>query len=183
MSVTTGVTLSSEQEAVDRFLSSPDEESFRALFRSVAPRVICYFRARGCQHELAEDLTQEVMLSVYNQSHTLRKPEMFRLWLFQIMKNALLQHLRRSGRQIATVTLDGEFEESSGLTADPLAESRFAEWMAILEAGERQVMILRYLEQFEYHEIAEALDLPLGTVQWKIFRAKRRLAERFKEGK
>jgi DNA-directed RNA polymerase specialized sigma24 family protein len=41
-------------------------------------------------------------------------------------------------------------------------------------------MMLRYIDELEYHEIAEMVDLPLGTVQWKIFNSKKKLAARFK---
>jgi RNA polymerase sigma factor (sigma-70 family) len=50
------------------------------------------------------------------------------------------------------------------------------EW---LEPAEREMMLLRYLEGFEYHEIASMLNIPVGTVQWKIFHSKRKLAARF----
>lgn len=168
-----------EQEAVEQFLSSRAEETFSILFRAMAPRLVCYFRARGCQLSLAEDLTQDVMLIVYNQSHTLRNRELFRPWLFKIAKNTLLQHLRREGRQVETIELDARLQESAKTSADPLTASHFAEWMASLDPNERELMMLRYVEGFEYHEIAAMLGLPIGTVQWKVFQSKRKLAARF----
>jgi RNA polymerase sigma-70 factor (ECF subfamily) len=63
---------------------------------------------------------------------------------------------------------------------DPLLSAQFAEWMAFLEEDEREIMMLRYIDELEYHEIAELLGLPQGTVQWKIFNAKKKLAARFK---
>ncbi len=171
-----------EQEAVERFLDAPGEDSFRELFRATAPRVARYFRTRGCDRELAEDLTQEVMLTVFSQIGRLRKKELFRPWLFKIAKNALLQHFRRSGREVATVDLDPGRHESGGVPADSLAGSRFQEWMAWLEPDERRIMTLRYVEELEYHEIAELLEIPIGTAQWKVFHSKRKLAARFGEG-
>lgn len=171
----------SEQEAVDRFLCAPNEESFRDLFQAMAPRVVCYFRIRGCDRELAEDLTQEVMLTVYNQSYRLRRKDLFRPWLFKIVKNALLQQFRRSGREVSTVALDPELHEPSSIPIDPLLGSRFNEWMSWLAPDERRIMKLRYVDELEYHEIADVLEMPLGTVQWKIFHSKRKLAARFGE--
>jgi DNA-directed RNA polymerase specialized sigma24 family protein len=43
-------------------------------------------------------------------------------------------------------------------------------------------MTLRYVDELEYHEIAEVMGLPAGTVQWKVFNAKRKLAQRFPNG-
>jgi RNA polymerase sigma-70 factor (ECF subfamily) len=168
---------------VERFLSDPREERFGEFFRAIAPRVFSYFRTRGCDRALAEDLTQEVMLAVYRQAHTLRQKELFRPWLYRIAKNAMLQHVRRTGREIETVQLDVTFGGMASRAPDPLLPAQFAEWMAFLDAEERRIMMLRYIEELEYHEIAQVLDLPLGTVQWKIFNAKKKLAARFKSRK
>ena len=48
--------------------------------------------------------------------------------------------------------------------------------MAFLNSGEREIMELRFIEQWEYHEIATARQLPIGTVQWRVFNAKKKLA-------
>ncbi len=171
-----------EQDAIQSFLAEPSEETFSALFRFIAPRIIGYFRVRGCDVSLAEDLTQEVMLAVYRQSKTLREKEFFLPWLFKIARNALLQHVRREGRQIPTTELDIR-RHDPGVPADDLVvRSRFAEWMEWLQPDEREVLMLRYVEGLEYHEIASALGIPLGTVQWRIFNCKKKLAARFGKG-
>lgn len=172
----------SEQEAVERFLRHPGEESYCELFRVLAPRLLCYFRARGCGLELAEDLLQEVMLTVYRRSRMLRHAELFRPWLYKIVRNVLLQHLRRLRREVATVDLEAAAHEPARLEGDPLAGSRFRQWMAALAPDEREIMTLRYVDELEYHEIADVMGLPAGTVQWKVFNAKRKLAQRFRNG-
>ena len=169
-----------EQGAIDDYLQSPCEDTFRRLFISMGPRVLTFFRARGCDPQLAQDLAQEVMLKVYEQSAALRQPEAFRGWLFRIVRNEWLQQLRRSGRTVPTVHLSvDEHESSLASAADPLARVRFLEWMQALEPDERDIMTSRYVDGLEYHEIAEALQMPTGTVQWKVFHAKKKLAARF----
>jgi DNA-directed RNA polymerase specialized sigma24 family protein len=54
----------------------------------------------------------------------------------------------------------------------------FMRWMGFLNPREREVMTLRFVEQWEYHEIAAAKDIPIGTVQWIVFNAKKKLAPR-----
>lgn len=169
-----------EREAVDRFLSDPCEERFSDLFRAIAPRILTWFRVRGCDRSLAEDLTQEVLLAVFRQARYLRNAELFRPWLYRIIKNALLQHLRRTGRRIETVQIDVAGPGPAAKQPDPLLPAEFAEWMAFLQADEREMLMLRYVDELEYHEIAEALGVPCGTVQWKIFNAKKKLAARFR---
>ena len=169
----------SEQEAVDLFLACPAEQTFCALFRALTPSIVCYFRARGCEIGVAEDLTQEVMLAVFRQSGALRDKRLFRPWLFKIARNALLQHLRREGRRVPTTELNQRLHDAGGPADDLMVRSHFEEWMAYLEPDERQVLMLRYVEGLEYHEIAAVLDIPLGTAQWRVFHTKRKLAVRF----
>jgi RNA polymerase sigma-70 factor (ECF subfamily) len=168
-----------EQEAIDHFLANPSDETCGAFFRATAPRIFCYFRARGCDAALAEDLTQNVMITVFRHANTLRERDLFQPWLYRIAKNELLQHIRRRGRQPETVPMDPAFEETGAPAPDPLLPAQFAEWMQFLEPDERRIMMLRFVESLEYHEIAEVLELPTGTVQWKVFQAKKKLAARF----
>jgi DNA-directed RNA polymerase specialized sigma24 family protein len=48
--------------------------------------------------------------------------------------------------------------------------------MSFLDSHEREVMKLRFVEHWEYHEIATAQSIPIGTVQWRVFNAKKKLA-------
>jgi DNA-directed RNA polymerase specialized sigma24 family protein len=52
----------------------------------------------------------------------------------------------------------------------------FREWIKFLDPPEQELMILRFVEQWEYHEIAAAHAVPLGTVKWRVFNAKQKLA-------
>ncbi|MBC7925130.1 MAG: RNA polymerase sigma factor [Bryobacteraceae bacterium] len=171
-----------EGQVVANFLTSPGENTFAALFRILAPQLVSFFRVRRCESALAEDLTQEVMLSVFRQGHTLRDREFFRAWVFRIARNALLQHQRREGRQVQTTGLTPGVHETRGATMDPLAGSRFAEWMSVLSDEESQMMMFRYVEGLEYHEIATVLSIPQGTVQWKLHSCRKKLAVFWKEG-
>ena len=59
-------------------------------------------------------------------------------------------------------------------TGSPAFE--FHQWMAFLESREREALTLRFIEEWEYHEIAAAKAIPIGTVQWRVFNAKKKLA-------
>jgi RNA polymerase sigma-70 factor (ECF subfamily) len=168
-----------EQDAVERFLNTASEESFEELFREFAPPIVHYFRIRGCDLDLAEDLTQEVMLAVYKAHGTLRSKDRFRSWLYRIARNVLLRHFRDASRRVATTELGASSEEVCEPAADPYAASEFADWMAWLNLDERQIMMLRYVDGLEHHEIAAVLGIPLGTAQWKVFRATKKLAAHF----
>ncbi len=163
-----------EDEAVARFFADPHPDTWAALFRCFAGQVMRYFRARGCPVEDAEDLTQDVMLTVFRRHGQLREQNLFRPWLFRIARNAFLRRLERRGREESMPE-----EELVAPAFDPLMPAQFAEWMRALDPPEREAIRLRYVDGLEYHEIAEMLQVPLGTIQWRIFQAKRKLAARF----
>ena len=52
----------------------------------------------------------------------------------------------------------------------------FLRWMALLWSHEREIMQLRFIEAWEYHEIAAEQAVPIGTVRWRVFNAKKKLA-------
>jgi RNA polymerase sigma-70 factor, ECF subfamily len=161
-----------------RFLDSPGDDSFADLFRAFTPQLVSFFRSRGCDLALAEDLAQDVMLMVYRKSAQLRDREAFRYWLFTIARNTLRSYYDRQRREVETVDLTDITDRSLAASERPAATPafEFLHWMAFLDSRERDVMRLRFIEDWEYHEIAAARSIPIGTVQWRVFNAKKKLA-------
>ena len=171
-----------EGAVIERFLESPDEESFADLFLVFTPRLIAFFRSRGCELALSEDLTQEVMLTVYRKAAQIRDRSLFRAWLFKIARHALSRQYGKQSREVETVDLEkiaGRLVASSNKPAGTPA-FEFHDWMAFLESREREALTLRFVEDWEYHEIAAAKNIPIGTVQWRVFNAKKKLAPHLK---
>lgn len=118
------------------------------------------------------------MLTVYRKAAQVRDRGLFRAWLFKIARNTLCCHYGKQTREVETVNFE---ETSDGLVPASVKPPgipafEFLRWMAILDSGEREIMELRFIEQLEYHEIATARQLPIGTVQWRVFNAKKKLA-------
>ena len=166
-----------ESDVVARFLDSPDDESYSALFRVYSPQLVTFFRRRGHDQVLAEDLAQEVMFTVYRKAGQLRDRTLFRAWLFKIARNTVSRYFADLAREVSTVDLDDvgdRFADHARPSAAPSFE--FRDWMAFLEPRERDVMTMRFVEGWEYHEIAAAQAIPIGTVQWRVFNSKKKLA-------
>ena len=167
-----------EGAVAEKFLGSPNEDSFAAVFKTFNPQLVAFFRARNCETTLAEDLAQEVMLTVYRKAAQIRDRTLFRAWLFKIARNTLCRHYGKQNRQVDTVDLadvsDHLAARDQKSAGSPAFE--FHHWMAFLDTREREVMKLRFIEQWEYHEIAAAQAIPIGTVQWRVFNAKKKLA-------
>jgi RNA polymerase sigma-70 factor (ECF subfamily) len=142
----------------------------------------------------AEDLAQETFVKVLNALDSYRPEYRFSSWIFKIANNAAIDHLRR--RELDTLSLDGapdavtasEVEATALQAADrgpsPLAELESRELgtaieqaVARLRPDYRACILLRHVEGRAYEEIAEALDLPLGTVKTYIHRARIELRE------
>src|SRR5579862_6808355 len=166
-----------EAAITEKFLDAPNEESFGELFKIFTPQLVSFFRARGCVGP-AEDLAQEVMLTVYRKAEQIRDRSLFRAWMFKIARNTLSRHYGKQAREVDTVDLEdvpdrlvAARDKSAGTPA-----FEFHHWMAFLDTREREALTLRFIEQWEYHEIAAAQGIPIGTVQWRVFSAKRKLA-------
>jgi RNA polymerase sigma-70 factor (ECF subfamily) len=171
-----------EEALTTRFLEAPDEDSFGELFKIFTPQLLAFFRARGCELALAEDLAQEVMLTVYRKAAQIRDRALFRAWLFKVARNALSRHYGKQSREVDTIDLAEVSDRSVAASHKPAATPafEFMHWMAFLDSREREVMKLRFIEQWEYHEIAAAQAIPIGTVQWRVFNAKKKLAPHLK---
>jgi RNA polymerase sigma-70 factor (ECF subfamily) len=171
-----------EATVIERFLDSPDEESFADLFRVFTPQLVAFFRSRGCELALSEDLTQDVLLTVYRKAAQIRDRSLFRAWLFKIARNALFRQYGKQSREVETIDLEniaGRLVASSNKPAGTPA-FEFHHWMTLLESREREALTLRFVEDWEYHEIAAAKKIPIGTVQWRVFNAKKKLAPHLK---
>jgi len=167
-----------ERAVADRFLELPNEDTFSTLFKVFTPQLISFFRARGCEPALSEDLAQDVMLIVYRKADQLRDRTLFRAWLFKVARSSLCRHYGKQSREVDTIDLEKVSDSLVTSIRVPAATPafEFMDWMAFLDSREREVMTLRFVEEWEYHEIAAAQAIPIGTVQWRVFNAKKKLA-------
>jgi RNA polymerase sigma-70 factor, ECF subfamily len=167
-----------EGAVVANFLESPSEHSFADLFNIYTPQLISFFRARGCETAVSEELAQEVMFIAYRKADQLRDRTLFRAWLFKIARSALCRHYGKQSREVDTLALervpDHLVASSKAHAATPAFE--FLHWMSFLDSREQEALTLRFVEEWEYHEIAAEKAIPIGTVQWRVFNAKKKLA-------
>ena len=168
------------------------EAAFRELVRRYERPVFSLIYRIVRDRALAEDLAQETFIKVLNGIKSYRPEFKFSSWIFKIANNAAIDQLRR--RSLDTLSLDGsptaQTPEEMGATAlqiggsgeSPLAEVENRELGALIERAierlrpeYRSCIMLRHVEGFSYEEIAETLDLPLGTVKTYIHRARNEL--------
>src|SRR5438445_4490015 len=141
------------------------DEHYAALYRYA-------FRLSGSSAD-AEDLTQEAFCKAQNSLGQLREPDRAKAWLFSILRNAYL-HRIRADRQHRCVSLDGigDLPETSLEPLPSIDPEQLQRTLNELPEIFRTPVILYYFEDFSYRDIAEQMDLPLGTVMSRLARAK-----------
>ena len=121
----------------------------------------------------AEDLTQDTFGKAISRLGQLRNPERVKPWLFRILRNAYL-HRIRDDRRRKLVPLEAIGDLAEPTPAVPAAIDSATLQAALDELDEtfRTPLILFYFEDFSYRDIAEQMDLPIGTVMSRLARAK-----------
>lgn len=177
----------------------------RALFEEEAlPQIdaLQNFALKLCRDkQFSKDLVQETLLKAFTYFHTYREGTNCRAWLFQICKNSYLNDAKRKRHQ--PVAVDFQEEELNDTTARSIDEGRNARALLshhhsehletnvlgdevaaafeILPADYQTALILCDIEGYSYEEIAEFMQVPIGTIRSRIHRGRRILADELGE--
>jgi RNA polymerase sigma-70 factor (ECF subfamily) len=169
--------------------SSSRDAEFSALALPLLPTITRIARALTRDESDAGDLVQETYLRAYRYWHTFQKGSDCRLWLSAICRNALHDMRRRASYEEAVE--NAELESLAAADVHLAARSVGVEDMyARLDLGPailkeisrlepifRDIVILSDIEGFSYEEIAAQLEIPIGTVRSRLYRARRQLQE------
>jgi RNA polymerase sigma-70 factor (ECF subfamily) len=183
-----------DQPLVSRCLDG-DEAAWEDLVRQHTRQVygLCFRFTNSAQQ--AQDLTQDVFLRVFKTIKTFRSAEgSFHTWLARVTRNLLIDHYRRTRQERVTDSIEEQLpmlEETGGTAAarpDQVLAGREAReilqaTLQKLSPDLREAVILRDLQEMEYREIAEVLDIPEGTVKSRINRGRAELARLLRKQK
>lgn len=184
------------EEALLKRAREGDVEAFETLTAAYERKVYnLAYRLTG-NHDDASDVAQEALLKVFTSLPEFRGDASFSTWLYRVVSNTCLDELRRRKRQRA-VSLDeplymenGEgvsrqwADESDG-PEEALArrelQATVQQAISLLEEEHRVILVMRDIEDLSYQEIADALQLSLGTVKSRLNRARAALQKKFSE--
>ena len=173
------------QEFIDQILilrcQLRDPQAFAELIDRYQ-KPVRYFIARLVGNpDLADEISQETWLTVVSKIHTLRSAATFSVWLYRIARNKVYQELRRKK---VTIELDENLEVSDDTVDDLDAFEDAAKLHRCLERLKplhKEVLLLRFLEEMSYEQIADVLDCNIGTVRSRVFNAKLALKKELEE--
>jgi RNA polymerase sigma-70 factor, ECF subfamily len=175
------VSVSSDAEVIGRSLSEP--EAFGLIYDRHAATLL-RFLGRRVGAKDAEGLVGELFRIAFERRKTFDPSRASALpWLYGIGSNLLLKHRRGEARRLrasARMAADSEAADrraSAGALDARLLFPRVADAIEALPDGEREALLLFAWEDLPYQSVADALELPIGTVRSRLNRARARLRE------
>lgn len=173
----------SDGELVAALRQRGDIMAYEVLLKRYQRPVYGFIRRQVGDQALAEELFQETFLKVYDRIDTCKRPEAFKSWTFSIAANlcrnqARRRHVRRG--EVATERINGHASpgpdpENAAMNAQ--MRERIEAALDELSEAQREVFLLYQYTKLSYDEIAEVLDVPLGTVKSRMNTALARLRE------
>jgi RNA polymerase sigma-70 factor (ECF subfamily) len=159
--------------------------AFEALTKRYYNTVLARFEKRHVSLDIAKDLAQQTFINIYEHlSSYAASRSAFSTWVHTIANNIYIDYKRRQ-KNDNTIAIDENFNEIDmqiDMQPNPeesmIAEQEKAEVLQLLSRLKphyRRVIELRYIDKYAYEEIAEELQLPMGTVKTHLYRAKEQL--------
>lgn len=166
------------------------DPAFERLFERYEERLLYYLRRIAGSADVADDAFGEAWLKAYRSIRSLEEPRAFRTWLYRIARNAALDRLRGGRRETpledpgARAAIAAKSHEEDAPVFDEVDVADLHGGLERIDAIHREVLTLSFLEDLSYAEIADVVDVPIGTVRSRIHygrRALRRAIESIRE--
>lgn len=171
-----------------------DETAYKELVNKYEQQLFYHILKMVKNREQIEDLVQESFVKAFDNLNSYSTNYAFSTWLYRIATNHTIDYLRKKKLQTLSIdepvkTRDGEMQmqlpdESAGTDRRIIRQQRqkmVQKAIADLPDKYRKVIEMRHMEEKSYQEIADVLDLPLGTVKAHIFRARELLYKELKD--
>lgn len=160
---------------LERIAQQGDRAAFHKLFQEYAPKIKAYAFKVG-MHEASDELVQEVMINIWRRAKQFDPSRACSsTWIYAIARNARIDYLRKHGRQSVEVGVETDHLWSFAGQDDTPAEHALAQMsrqvrasLGTLPTDQRDVLAKVYLEDKSHQQVADELNLPLGTVKSRV---------------
>ncbi len=160
-------------QALSRVAQFRDRQAFATLFDHFAPRIKYFLMRKGSNSDQAEDLVQESMIAVWSKAALYSSEKgSVATWVFTIARNLRIDRLRRERAQLYETLEDFDAEDETASAHDVMARAQedtaVTKALAQIPEEQRQLLILSYVDDVPQSEIAQKLNIPLGTVKSRM---------------
>jgi len=170
-----------DKEAIKTIKNQGSKPAGMILFNRYEKKVFSFYRYMGLNIEDAEDLTQEVFERVFRfcKSFNLEKP--FKPWLYQIMRNRLID-FRRINSKMTCIDINGyDFKETINYGYNEEDYKALNHALSKLENHEKELILLAKFHRLSYAEIATILGISESAIKTKVHRIIKKLTDYFKK--
>lgn len=178
-----GYIVATDSDLVDRVLAG-DSVAFEYLFNRYSDSLHrLYLQKTGGNEDDTDDLIQEIFVKAFLHLDSYNKQYTFGQWIYTIAKNSFIDYVRKRRDDLSIDNTRGEYiPPPVASTLNPEEDiisrqqrSQLEEYMQKMSSKYRRLLELRFFKDLSYEEIAEQLNLPLGTVKTQIHRARAKL--------
>jgi RNA polymerase sigma-70 factor (ECF subfamily) len=176
--------------ALARRVRSGDIDAFGVFVERYKRQLYAHALGIVRSREDALDLSQEAFIRAYRARRSFDPEQPFGAWLYQILRRLCFNYLRDAKTRARLLNAHGAWlvDASRSVHSDPAREAERAETCRRVAAAidalpphEREVLVLKEFEELKYREIAERLQIPLGTVMSRLYAARKRLVKALEE--
>lgn len=166
-------------EELMRLSASDDLEAFGQLVKRYQNQLVNFFRRMG-DYSSADDLAQETFLRLYRYRERYKPKAKLKTFLYLIARRCWVDHCRSEGRRREKMERAFDAAAIEAEVEQPFldeARIRLREALDTLSEEMRAVVVMSVYQGLRYREIAEALDIPLGTVKTRMFNALKKIKD------
>ncbi len=146
--------------------------SFAQLFKAFAPKIKAFLMSQGLNGQMAEELAQDTLLSVWRKAHLFdEKKAKASTWIYTIARNLRIDFARKEARKKQlpeNLWHDFEIKTADEKLIDDENTAKIQAALANLNNEQKEVLRLSFFENLSHSQVADALGLPLGTVKSRI---------------
>jgi RNA polymerase sigma-70 factor (ECF subfamily) len=175
--------LDEDQVLIKKTLAG-EKKAFEELMRKYEKKIFSFVIRMVRNEEVAIDLTQDFFIKIFNVLDKYNFEYKFSTWAYRICYNLVIDHIRKNQAQVSSLDDDSvsakEMLNSENINRDDgfrnlsKDETRVYIWRLVENIAPkfRELILLRYIQDLKYEEIAEITALPVGTIKNRIFKAK-----------
>ena len=170
-----------------------DEKAYSELTQKYQKPLYFHVRKMIRNSDFAEDLVQDIFLKAFKSLKNYKNDYAFSTWLYRIATNHTIDYLRKKKLETLSIHADDsddthatiQLADEDSFTDEPMIrrerKNKVHEAIGQLPEKYREVILKRHIQEKSYQEIAEEMDIPLGTVKAHIFRARELLYKYMKD--